>query len=662
MAVPIISFPQSAFPFKTATTARSAAAGLRASRDATVLAIADTLDTLTTSVNVIEGLIRSCVVVDEAWFKVIGIGGSGYANAPLIVDNNGVISLRTPDLVSVGWLGSKFDAAKTVTGAVDNGAGLIRLTVASHGYITGNTIKVRDVGGVPNATGYWTITYINANQFDLIASTWGGLYTSGGTAQRYYGGAWFQTFFAGGTSADTAKLSIDALGNVSIVDALITLTSGTKSIVLDPTDASITVKDTAVLVDSKVVITAGAITISPNSVANPYIIIRNEPASSVVGMSFFSDPGTGAFQSITFGADNTYSFLTLRGNEAEGIDINTHATAYAPSYLTMTSSRGTVATKAALSSGDIISSWKSRAYRTASTAQTVAAIEVVATTVAVGGVLGTLSFQTSTTGTALAERMVIQGASVGIADASPTAMLDVGGTFRVTGESTPADGVGLEIFYATRSQIRAYNRDTSAWAELWIDASNLILNSQVSTHLVGIGTATPYAKLDVDGMIRSIGGANPSSGAGVELSYQSGEGFLSAYNRSGAARTNLKIAGLLTIVNAGAGAGNVLIGTVTDNASGGKLQVKGDVTPDVDQGGDLGTSGVQWDDIRWKGNLIQNTTTRVSSAGAADMASYSVGGVAGMTQVVALAPLTGGGAAGSATFTGGILTAYSAPT
>jgi hypothetical protein len=515
--------------------------------------------------------------------------------------------------------------------------------------------------GVPNAPGYWAITYVNANQFDLETSTWGGTYTTGGTAQRYYGGAWFQTFFAGGTSAATAKLTIDALGNVAITDALITLTSGTKSIVLNPVDASITVKDTAVLVDSKVVITAGAITISPNSVANPYIIIRNEPASSVVGMSFFSDPGTGAFQSITFGADNTYSFLTLRGNEAEGIDINTHATAYAPSYLTMTSSRGTVATKAALSSGDIISSWKSRAYRTASTAQTVAAIEAVATTVAVGGVLGTLSFQTSTTGTALAERMVIQGASVGIADASPTAMLDVGGTFRVTGESTPADGVGLEIFYATRSQIRAYNRDTTAWAPLWIDASNLILNSQVSTHLVGIGTATPYCKLDVNDTIRSTGFVAPTAGTGVELHWNSTYGRVIAIDRGSAVIQPLRITGNPIILDPTA-IYQVLIGVTSVNADGGALQVNGDVTPDVDSGGDLGTANVQWDDIRWKGNLIQNTTTRVSSAGAADMASYSVGGVAGMTQVVALAPLTGGGAAGSATFTGGILTAYSAPT
>jgi hypothetical protein len=68
-----------------------------------------------------------------------------------------------------------------ITGAVDNGGGLIRLTSTTHGLVTGDTIYVASVGGVPNATGAWTVTVITANTFDLIASTFAGLYTSGGT-------------------------------------------------------------------------------------------------------------------------------------------------------------------------------------------------------------------------------------------------------------------------------------------------------------------------------------------------------------------------------------------------------------------------------------------------------------------------------------------------
>ena len=70
-----------------------------------------------------------------------------------------------------------------VTGAADNGAGLIRLTVASTaGLYSLNTATVASVGGVPNATGTWVITVISATTFDLVGSTFAGLYTSGGTA------------------------------------------------------------------------------------------------------------------------------------------------------------------------------------------------------------------------------------------------------------------------------------------------------------------------------------------------------------------------------------------------------------------------------------------------------------------------------------------------
>lgn len=71
----------------------------------------------------------------------------------------------------------------TVTGAVDNGAGLIRLTVASTaGLYTGNPVTVASVGGVPNATGSWLLTVISGTTFDLQGSSFGGLYTAGGTA------------------------------------------------------------------------------------------------------------------------------------------------------------------------------------------------------------------------------------------------------------------------------------------------------------------------------------------------------------------------------------------------------------------------------------------------------------------------------------------------
>jgi hypothetical protein len=72
-----------------------------------------------------------------------------------------------------------------ISGAVNNGSGLIRITTsAANTFTTGDYVVVTGVGGVPNATGFWFITRINSTQFDLNGSTFAGAYTSGGIA--YY--------------------------------------------------------------------------------------------------------------------------------------------------------------------------------------------------------------------------------------------------------------------------------------------------------------------------------------------------------------------------------------------------------------------------------------------------------------------------------------------
>lgn len=80
---------------------------------------------------------------------------------------------------------------KTVSGAVNNGSGLIRLTVTGHGYSTGDSIGVYGVGGTTEANGRWTVTVIDANTIDLQGSSFSHAYTSGGTATNrgvLYGG------------------------------------------------------------------------------------------------------------------------------------------------------------------------------------------------------------------------------------------------------------------------------------------------------------------------------------------------------------------------------------------------------------------------------------------------------------------------------------------
>jgi hypothetical protein len=72
-----------------------------------------------------------------------------------------------------------------ITGAANNGSGLIRITAAGHRFATGNKITITGVGGTVEANGALrTITVITANTFDIVGSTFTNAYTSGGVATR----------------------------------------------------------------------------------------------------------------------------------------------------------------------------------------------------------------------------------------------------------------------------------------------------------------------------------------------------------------------------------------------------------------------------------------------------------------------------------------------
>lgn len=58
----------------------------------------------------------------------------------------------------------------------------IKITVANHGFNTGETVVIASVGGNTAANGTWVITVVDANNFNLNGSTGNGAYTSGGTA------------------------------------------------------------------------------------------------------------------------------------------------------------------------------------------------------------------------------------------------------------------------------------------------------------------------------------------------------------------------------------------------------------------------------------------------------------------------------------------------
>jgi hypothetical protein len=74
--------------------------------------------------------------------------------------------------------------APDITGAVDNGSGLVRLTATAHNLGTGQRAIVDGVVGTTEANGVWIVTKIDVDTLDLVGSSFANAYTSDGTVHR----------------------------------------------------------------------------------------------------------------------------------------------------------------------------------------------------------------------------------------------------------------------------------------------------------------------------------------------------------------------------------------------------------------------------------------------------------------------------------------------
>jgi hypothetical protein len=96
--------------------------------------------------------------------------------------------LRTPWQESRTILVPSNPPTVAVSGAANNGSGLIRLTVASTStYATNQALIVASVNGTTEANGEWLVTVISSTTLDLQGSTFTNIYVSGGTVQALAG-------------------------------------------------------------------------------------------------------------------------------------------------------------------------------------------------------------------------------------------------------------------------------------------------------------------------------------------------------------------------------------------------------------------------------------------------------------------------------------------
>jgi hypothetical protein len=183
-------------------------------------------------------------------------------------------------------------------------------------------------------------------------------------------------------------------------------------------------------------------------------------------------------------------------------------------------------------------------------------------------------------------------------DTSQAAGQPTGGLqFYTSDTSTPTAGVGAYVAAVAESNtpdtaLVFGTRDNSGGG---VDASERMRID--SSGNVGIGTASPTAKVDNTGSFRTTGVTDPTSGTGLELSYRSTYGDVLAYNRTSSAFAELQIRGAPIIFgNAGGermridSSGNVLIGTSTSPAGTKELVLGGDYIEGVVAIGNSGTS------------------------------------------------------------------------
>lgn len=74
--------------------------------------------------------------------------------------------------------------AIVITGAADNGAGLVRITSVDHGLASNDIVPITDVLGTTEANDTWKITVITDDTFDLVGSVFANAYVSGGLAYK----------------------------------------------------------------------------------------------------------------------------------------------------------------------------------------------------------------------------------------------------------------------------------------------------------------------------------------------------------------------------------------------------------------------------------------------------------------------------------------------
>jgi hypothetical protein len=186
--------------------------------------------------------------------------------------------------------------------------------------------------------------------------------------------------------------------------------------------------------------------------------------------------------------------------------------------------RGSLASPLAVQSGDYLGFLRWRAFNTSLFGYAYAADIYARADAAPSGnfVPGRISFSTSDGTANPQERVRIDSAGrVAIGTLAPQALLNLGAGGEIQFYN-PAESSQWRIGYTSNDGSLRWRFNNSS-----------TLMSLTNNAFVGIGSATPTCALQVAGVAQFTGNTFPTTGAGIELSYNGGYGGVASYDRGG---------------------------------------------------------------------------------------------------------------------------------
>jgi hypothetical protein len=130
--------------------------------------------TMATPYHQSNATVNAAVAAAGLW-SLRNLGEGAASTATLMLAS--VDTMDLPDVISDIITGNH-----VVSGAADNGVGLVRITTSlAHYFYTGDVVTISGVTGTTEANGTWTVTVYDSTHFDLVGSTFAHVYSANGT-------------------------------------------------------------------------------------------------------------------------------------------------------------------------------------------------------------------------------------------------------------------------------------------------------------------------------------------------------------------------------------------------------------------------------------------------------------------------------------------------